>query len=147
MGNENSGRYPRLTPVERKRIIGLVADGMRAEDVAREVARSASMVRRVIRQVGGVARRADWDPPPTRLSAVEREAIRSGLDRGDSFAAIARGLGRSTSTVSREVAANGGRRGYAGWRAHRRACDQARRPKVAKLAGNTRLREVVKNFV
>ena len=69
MGNANSGRYPKLTPEERKRIIGLVADGMRAEDVAREVARSARFVRRVIREAGGVARRLDWDPSPARLSA------------------------------------------------------------------------------
>ena len=44
MGNANSGRYPKLTSEERRRIIGLVADGMRAVDVAREVRRSASFV-------------------------------------------------------------------------------------------------------
>ncbi len=66
MGNANSGRYPRLTPEERKRIIALVADGMRAVDVAREVARSAGFVRRVIHDTGGVARRLDWDPSPAR---------------------------------------------------------------------------------
>ncbi|MEY2431852.1 MAG: hypothetical protein QOC92_1577, partial [Acidimicrobiaceae bacterium] len=49
MGNANSWRYPKLTPEERKRIIGLVADGMRAVDVAREVTRSAWFVQRVIR--------------------------------------------------------------------------------------------------
>ena len=147
MGVENSGRYPRLTPQERRRIVGLVADGMRSADVAREVARSASMVRRVVREVGGVARRLQWDPSPARLSAAEREEIRCGLDGGESFAAIARRLGRVTSTVSREVAANGGREGYAGWRAHRRASDLARRPKVAKLAGCGRLRAQVEAWL
>jgi len=147
MGNANSGRYPKLTPEERKRIIGLVADGMRAAEVAREVARSVSFVHRVIRDVGGVARRLDWDPSPARLSAREREAIRSGLDAGDSFRAIARPLGRAPSTISREVNANGGRDGYEGWRAHRRACDLARRPKVAKLAGCPRLRAQVETWL
>ncbi len=143
MGNANSGRYPRLTPEERKRIIGLVADGMRSVDVAREVARSAGFVQRVVRDAGGVARRLDWDPSPARLSAAEREEIRSGLDEGASFRVIARGLGRATSTVSREVNANGGRERYRGWRAHRRAADRARRPKLAKLAGCVRLRAQV----
>jgi IS30 family transposase len=147
VGNENSGRYPRLTAEERKRIIGLVADGMRAVDVAREVARSVSFVHRVIRDAGGVARRLDWDPSPARLSAAERESIRSGLDAGESFRTIATSLGRATSTVSREVKANGGPKAYRGWRAHRRANDLARRPKVAKLARCARLRAQVEAWL
>jgi transposase, IS30 family len=147
VGNANSGRYPKLTPEERKRIIGLVADGMRAVDVAREVARSAWFVQRVIREAGGVARRLDWDPSPARLSAADREDIRAGLDAGDSLRAIAGRLGRAPSTVSREVSANGGARAYQGWRAHRRASDRARRPKVAKLAGCARLRAQVETWL
>ena len=147
MGNANSGRYPRLTREDRQRIIGLVADGMRAVEVAGEVARSTGLVHRVIREVGGVARRGDWDPSPARLSASEREAIRSGLDAGKSSRTIARCLGRAPSTVSREVNANGGRDRYAGWRAHRRACDLARRPKVAKLARCERLRTQVETWL
>ena len=143
MGNANSGRYPKLRPDERKRIISLVADGMSARDVAREVARSTGMVHRVMKEVGGVARRAEWDPSPARLSAGEREEIRAGLDAGKSFRSIAKALGRAPSTVCREVNANGGRSNYSGWRAHRRACELARRPKVAKLAGNPRLRAQV----
>lgn len=143
MGNANSGRYPKLTVEDRKRVIGLTADGMRAVDVAREVARSAGFVHRVIRDAGGVARRLDWDPSPARLSAGDRESIRSGLDAGESFRTIAARLGRAPSTVSREVKVNGGRDGYRGWRAHRRANDLARRPKVAKLAGCARLRAQV----
>jgi len=147
VGNANSGRYPKLTAEERKRIIGLVADGMSARDVAREVARSATFVRRVMRDAGGVARRLDWDPSPARLSAQEREEIRSGLEAGDSFRVIAARLGRAPSTVSREVNANGGRGGYAGWRAHRRACELARRPKPAKLAACPRLRAQVEEWL
>jgi IS30 family transposase len=147
VGNANSGRYPKLRPDERKRIISLVADGMSARDVAREVARSTGMVHRVMQQAGGVARRADWDPSPARLSAAEREEIRAGLDAGKSFRSIAKALGRAPSTVCREVNANGGRSGYAGWRAHRRACELARRPKVAKLAGNPQLRAQVEEWL
>ena len=147
MGNANSGRYPKMLPAERKRIICLVADGMPARDVAREVSRSLGMVQRVMREVGGVARRQDWDPSPARLSAADREEIRAGLEAGESFAGIGRRLGRATSTVSREVNGNGGRVHYRGWRAHRAACDRARRPKVAKLAGCARLRAQVEEWL
>jgi transposase, IS30 family len=147
VGNANSGRYPKLTPEERKRIISLIADGMRPADVGREVSRSLSFVNRVVQRAGGVARRLDWDPSPARLSAADREEIRSGLDAGDSCRAIAGRLQRAPSTVTREVNANGGRDKYRGWRAHRRASDLARRPKIAKLAGCPRLRAQVESWL
>jgi IS30 family transposase len=147
MGNANSGRYPKLSSEERRRIIGLVADGMGAVDVAREVKRSASFVYRIMHDAGGVARRLEWDPSPARLSAAEREQIRGGLDAGESFRSIARRLERAPSTVSREVNVNGGRAHYQGWRAHRRANDLARRPKVAKLASCARLRSQVETWL
>jgi len=147
VGNANSGRYPRLLPDERKRIIGLIAGGMSPAEAAVAVSRSLSMVHRVMREAGGVARRHDWDPSPARLSAQEREMIRSGLDVGESFAAIGRRIGRVTSTVSREVNGNGGRGCYQGWQAHREACERARRPKVAKLAGCPRLLAQVEEWL
>jgi IS30 family transposase len=75
-----------------------------------------------------------WNPSPVRLSLAEREEIRVGLERGDTFTAIAALIGRAVSTVSREVAANGGRQGYQGWQAHQLAGCRARRPKTPKLA-------------
>jgi len=57
-----------------------------------------------------------------------------GLHDGESFTVIAVRLGKAVSTVSREVAANGGRGGYRAWRAHQRARAQVRRPKTPKLA-------------
>ncbi len=47
------------------------------------------------------------------------------------------------STVSREVAANGGRSGYRATAAHGASRHRARRPQPAKLASNHQLREVV----
>ncbi len=73
----------------------------------------------------------------------ERESIRAGLAANLTFAAIGRRLGRSRSTVSREVNANGGREGYQAWVAERRARELARRPKVCKLAVAGELREYV----
>jgi IS30 family transposase len=64
---------------------------------------------------------------------VEREEIRAGIVAGCSLREIARRIGRSPSTVSREVARNGGRVGYRGWRAEQAAWRRARRPKRRKL--------------
>ncbi len=51
----------------------------------------------------------------------------------ESMSSIARRLGRSPSTITREVAANGGVANYGAWRAHCRARSAVRRPKPAKL--------------
>src|ERR1700689_1149956 len=74
-----------------------------------------------------------WQPGPGRLGVAEREEISLGLRAGETFTAIAGRLGRAVSTVSREVAAGGGRAHYRAWRAHQRAREQARRPKDCKL--------------
>ncbi|MEV4534196.1 helix-turn-helix domain-containing protein [Asanoa sp. NPDC049518] len=65
--------------------------------------------------------------PGGRLTHDERVAIAAGLAEGEGYAEIARGLGRPTSTVTREVARNGGPRGYAADRAHRATTGRARR--------------------
>src|SRR2546426_5387910 len=75
-----------------------------------------------------------WNPSAARLSLQEREEIRAGLERDETFTVIAARFGRAVSTVSREVADNGGRDGYQAWKAHQRAGERARRPKAAKLA-------------
>jgi IS30 family transposase len=77
----------------------------------------------------------EWEPGPGRLTLTDREEIAVALSHGVPFARIARALGRSTSTVSREVAANGGQEVYRASKAHRRAHDRARRPKPGKLVG------------
>jgi IS30 family transposase len=81
-------------------------------------------------------RRQREQMPPERkrradaLSTPEREEIRVGIEAGDSDAAIAERLGRSRSTVWREITANGGRARYRAWRAEERAACSARRPKT-----------------
>jgi hypothetical protein len=62
---------------------------------------------------------SEWNPSTARFSMKEREEIRAGLERGENFTAIAGLIGRVVSTVSREVAANGGRHGYHASQAHR----------------------------
>jgi IS30 family transposase len=73
----------------------------------------------------------------------EREEISRALAAGLSLRAIAIGLGRSPSTVSREIAANGGLRRYRAAPADRQAWARATRPKACKLAENPLLRGIV----
>lgn len=65
--------------------------------------------------------------PGGRLTQQERRRIASGLADGLSYAEIARRLDRPTSTVTREVARNGGARGYRPQQAHRATAHRARR--------------------
>ncbi|WP_285731344.1 IS30 family transposase, partial [Kocuria sp. NBRC 114282] len=58
------------------------------------------------------------------------------------FTAIAGQLGRTVSTISREVKRGGGRCEYSAWRAHERARQQTRRPKPFKLRPGRLLEEV-----
>ncbi len=78
-----------------------------------------------------------------RLSLAEREEISRGLAAGASLRAVAAGLGRAPSTVSREVAGNGGREQYRTLIADRAAWQLACRSTPPKLAGCARLRAVV----
>ena len=77
------------------------------------------------------------------MSAAEREEISRGLAAGQSLRLIARQLGRSASTICREVNANGGPRKYRALPADRAAQRRALRPKQAKLAQCRRLRRLV----
>jgi transposase, IS30 family len=126
--------WPGLTVEQRRMVRRLSAEGLSLRQVARQVSCSHQTAWLVLR--GGAGRWAGlaWEPAEGRLGVAEREEISLGVHRGETFSAIASRLGRATSTVSREVAANGGREGYRAWRAHERAREQARRPKVPKLA-------------
>jgi IS30 family transposase len=104
--------------------------------------RSKSGVQLILAQHGGIApvvrRRA-----PRALKLEEREEISRGLATGTTIRAIARGLGRSASTICREISRNGGARAYRAARADKRGWEQARRPKRCRLACYGRLRRRV----
>jgi len=65
--------------------------------------------------------------PGRRLTRADRRQIAAGLEQGLDYAAIARRLGRPTSTVSREVARNGGPGRYRADLAHLATTHRARR--------------------
>jgi IS30 family transposase len=77
------------------------------------------------------------------LSLREREEISRGIVAGHSLRTIAQALGRSPSTVSREVHRNGGRCEYRASTADQAAWERALRPKRCKLVENRALARIV----
>lgn len=87
-------------------------------------------------------------PPPRKRSRLaltlsEREEISRGIASDLSLRSIADQLGRSPSTISRELKRNGGIEHYRASLADEAAWDRSQRPKPCKLAGNTPLRRNV----
>jgi len=77
------------------------------------------------------------------LTLAEREEISRGIRAEVSIRKIAAGLGRSPSTISREVARHGGLYKYRAALADASAWDRAKRPKPCCLAANPKLRRQV----
>ena len=125
-----------LSAEQRQLALRLRARGLSLRQIAPQVGCSHELVRIIAR--GGSTqpqrRAGPWVPGPGRLTLADREEISLGLQADETFAVIAVQPGKAASTVSREVAGNGGRTGYRAWRAHQRARERARRPKVPKLA-------------
>src|SRR5215475_3285315 len=138
---------PHLTVEQRQLARRLSAKGLSLREVARQVGCSHEVVRTIVRRESKRPVRSDpWAPGPGRLTLADREEISLGLRVQESFTVIAARLGKATSTVSREVAANGGRHEYRAWRAHQQARARARRPKPFKLSG-TRLASQVSRWL
>src|SRR3979490_857337 len=95
--------------------------------------RNKTGVLRIVTLHGGIA------PVPRRralaaLRLEEREEISRGIAAGQSIRQIAHGLGRTPSTVSREIRRNGGSQRYRANRADGSAWERALRPKSCRLA-------------
>jgi len=87
-------------------------------------------------------------PPPRQrsrlaLTFLEREEISRGIASHLSLRSIAVKLGRSPSTISREIKRNGGYDNYRAMQADQAAWDRAHRPKLCKLACNRSLSRIV----
>jgi len=132
----------RLSELEKWRIAELSAQGLPSRVIGKEIGRAH---RTVWGEIARSRRPVVPEPmrSPLRLSLAEREEVSRGLAGGESLRAIARRLGRSPSTISREVVTNGGRRRYRACRADKAALRRARRPKPSKLASCARLRSAV----
>jgi IS30 family transposase len=134
---------------DRARFWAAIARGVMTEDAAVEAGVSSPVAFRWFRHAGGVNPCLSPTVSGRYLSFSEREDIALFRAQGAGVRDIARRLGRSPSTISRELRRNASTRTFrleykastSQWHAERRA----RRPKVAKLATNDRLRSYVQD--
>jgi IS30 family transposase len=143
------GRPPVGRREHRQRFWEAIARGATSEDAGVEAGVSPAVGSRWFRDAGGMP---PWSFEPHTgryLSFAEREEIAILRAYGYGVREIARHLGSSPSTISRELRRNaatrGGKLGYraviAQWHRDRRAA----RPKTAKLTADDRLREYVQD--
>jgi IS30 family transposase len=134
--------YRWLSAADEDEIWARLRAGHAAKPTARALGLTTGGVRAYLVRCGGI-RPVPRRRSPVRLSLAEREEISRGLAAGRSLRVIAAGLGRAPSTISREVAAHGGRDRYRAAPADQLAWSRARRPQVCKLATHRRLRAMV----
>ena len=141
------GRPPVASRVDRVVFWLAVGDGMTTVEAAKLTGVSEAVGVRWFRDGGGMPTVSLAPLSGRYLSFAEREEIALLRAQGAGVREIARRVGRSPSTISRELRRNAATRGgkleyrasVAQWKAER----MARRPKTAKLAADDRLREYV----
>ncbi|MGW6902775.1 IS30 family transposase [Streptomyces sp. NPDC054919] len=152
---ELTGRSPMKSPGrpstrrEIERLFwGEIANGLTSEDAAVAVGAAPAVGTRWFRHAGGMPQ-INLTVSGRYLSFTEREEIALLRVQGAGVREIAERLGRSPSTISRELRRNaatrGGRLEYRASVAQWKADLVAQRPKEAKLAANKRLREYVQD--
>jgi len=127
---------------ERKELWERWKRGETISDIARALDRAPGTIHCTIREQGGVVPR-ERRRSRLALTLAEREEISRAVAAGESARRVAARLGRSPSTVSRELARCGGRRRYRAADADRCAWERARRPQACKLARNPVLSALV----
>jgi transposase, IS30 family len=128
-----------------RRALDLLSQGHNPMEVARRTGVSKTWLYELHHRVGGVYRPSSVVYSDRYLDREERYEIARLRETGLSMRAIAARLGRSPSTVSRELRRNHDARShtYIPERAHRLAWERQRRPKVSKLGSDPALREQV----
>jgi IS30 family transposase len=145
------GGRPAIPVAIQREFWAAVRSGMVVAEAAASVGVSITVAWRWFRHVGGVMPEsfpADKSADGARrLSFQEREEIACRWAADEGVRAIARALGRSPSTMSRELRRGTVRRksGYRASVAQTLADQRARRPKARALALDDKLREHVQN--
>ncbi len=138
----------RMLPEVMNTFWGALERGETVTDAAKEVGTYREKGRRWIAATGGIRPRRGRNLKDRCLTFGEREEIAHGSASGESRRSIARRLGRSPSTISRELRRNADCCGeYRPSRAHALAWHRAERPKPAKLALNLQLRAIVEQLL
>jgi IS30 family transposase len=117
-------------------------NGVPMIQIARTINKPPATVFSYLRYHGGIRPRQRMRSCRS-LSLEEREEISRGLVAGHSMRAISGSLGRSASTVCREIKRNGGKIRYRAINADHSAWKRAKRPKPCLLAKNIRLKGLV----
>jgi IS30 family transposase len=116
--------------------------GESLSDIGRALQKHAASIYGVVHSNGGFAP-IERSRSNLNLTLSDREEISRGIAAAISLRAIAARIGRSPSTVSREIAKNGGDGKYRAAKADEMAWDRGRRPKKCRLATNPKLRSIV----
>ena len=131
-----------LSKTDREILWSRWRSGESLSDIGRTLKRHPATIYAILLKNGGFTPN-DRVRSERNLSLFEREDILLGIALGQSFRRIAIKLGRSPSTVSREVNNNGGRGKYRATVAEKRALDKAKRPKSCLLSTHVLLRDIV----
>ncbi len=128
-----------FTAAEKQELWERWSKGESLNSIGRAFGKPSSSIYGQISPYGGIR------PKPRRrsrlaLTLAEREEISRGIVLGQSMRVIAESLGRSPSTVSREISRNGGDSRYRAVVADQSAWDRSSRTKQCKLACNRLLR-------
>src|SRR5918994_606827 len=143
------GRPPGWRREHKQRFWEAIARGLSSEEAAAVAGLSSAVGARWFREGGGMRTVSPAPLSDRYLSFAEREEIAILKAQGCGVCEIARRIGRSASTISRELRRNaatrGGRLEYRATTAQWHADRRARRLKAAKLTGNDALRQYVQD--
>ena len=131
-----------FTATERVEVWDRWQRGESSQSIGRVLDRGGSAIHRQLAVYGGI-RPQSRCRSSRALTLVEREEISRGIAAKESIRSIAVRLGRSPSTVSREVSRNWGSGSYRASEADERTWERPRRPKSCRLARSPRLRQLV----
>jgi len=139
---------PGLPPERVRLVLDHLAAGLNPNRAARAAGVSVTFAYGLHHKMGGVYRPPGVTYSDRYLDREERYELARLHESGLSLRQIAARLGRSPSTVSRELARNASpRAGYQPERAHRLAWQRQRRPKPSRLSQNPALRAGVQQML
>lgn len=130
--------WRRLGIAEHRRLWEQWRAGHSAGEIARELSRGRHAVQKIVERWGGYAPRSR-KRGEDRLTLEHREEISRGISAEQSARCIARCIGKHHSSVSREIARNGGRRAYRASLAEQAAWQRTLRPKCCLLRQRPRV--------
>lgn len=135
---------PGLSAAQKTELWHRWKNGQSLSDIGRALGKHAGSIHGVVSSNGGfvpsIRRRSRL-----ALTLAEREEISRGIASNISVRKIAVTIGRSPSTVSREIARHGDRDKYRAFDADAKAWVQAKRPKQCRLTTHPKLKWAVAN--